>query len=294
MKRKVSLIGPSTLMVSLPSAWCKKYSVKKGDDMNVDEKDKNLIIGFNTSSVKTVREADLTNFDILIHRRLRALYISGADEIRVKFEEPKIIEKVQKELRNGLIGFEVVEQSKNSCTIKCISEESNSEFDSLLRRIFILLQSMGNDISENLSKKEYNLEYIQFTDHNINRFTNFCLRYLNKKGYKDYEKTCVIYSLIQGLEYLGDLYKKIGMEISKNKKADKDIIKIISLINSQFTECHHLFYKFDEKKAVEVAKNYYDIFSRIEKLQPSRLTALIQELNLNIVMRILDSELTIR
>ncbi len=44
MKRKVSLHGPSTLTVSLPSKWVKKYCIKKGDELDIEEKNSTLII----------------------------------------------------------------------------------------------------------------------------------------------------------------------------------------------------------------------------------------------------------
>ena len=43
-KRKVSLIGPSTLMVSLPSKWVKEFGVKKGDEINITENGPNLLL----------------------------------------------------------------------------------------------------------------------------------------------------------------------------------------------------------------------------------------------------------
>ena len=44
MKRKVVKHGPSTLIISIPSGWAKKYSVKQGDELDVDEQGSRLII----------------------------------------------------------------------------------------------------------------------------------------------------------------------------------------------------------------------------------------------------------
>ena len=44
MQRKVNQIGPSTLMVSLPSKWAKRYNVRKGDSVEVTEEGKSLHI----------------------------------------------------------------------------------------------------------------------------------------------------------------------------------------------------------------------------------------------------------
>ena len=45
MKRKVSQVGPATLMVSLPSKWARRYSVKPGDEVDLVEDGPKLIIG---------------------------------------------------------------------------------------------------------------------------------------------------------------------------------------------------------------------------------------------------------
>ncbi|MBT5043325.1 AbrB/MazE/SpoVT family DNA-binding domain-containing protein, partial [Candidatus Woesearchaeota archaeon] len=44
VKRKVSLIGPSTLMVSLPSKWVKAFGIKKGDEIEITENGSNLLL----------------------------------------------------------------------------------------------------------------------------------------------------------------------------------------------------------------------------------------------------------
>jgi len=43
MKRKVSQIGPATLMVSLPSKWAKQFGVKKGSELEIEEKGNKLL-----------------------------------------------------------------------------------------------------------------------------------------------------------------------------------------------------------------------------------------------------------
>ena len=45
MIRKVNLIGPSSLMISLPSKWVRRLQVKKGDEIEVKEKGNSLVVG---------------------------------------------------------------------------------------------------------------------------------------------------------------------------------------------------------------------------------------------------------
>ena len=37
MKRKINRVGPNTLTVSLPSKWAKRYGLRKGDEINLEE-----------------------------------------------------------------------------------------------------------------------------------------------------------------------------------------------------------------------------------------------------------------
>ena len=43
MKRKVNLVGSSTLTVSLPTAWAKERGIKKGDELNVSWDDQAVV-----------------------------------------------------------------------------------------------------------------------------------------------------------------------------------------------------------------------------------------------------------
>ena len=42
MKRKINLVGQNTLTVSLPTKWAKRYNLKKGDEVEVSEEEKNI------------------------------------------------------------------------------------------------------------------------------------------------------------------------------------------------------------------------------------------------------------
>lgn len=295
MKRKAIQLAHQTIVVSLPAKWVKQHNIKKGDEIDVEERGRELIIGSKKIKEEKRIEIDISSLDPLINRVIRGLYISGINEIYITFNNPKLIDKIQKEILNGLIGFEIVEQEKNRCVIKNVSEESEAEFDNLLKRIFILIQSMGEEMVEDIEKKETDLEHIQFIDFNVNKFVNFCLRFLNKKGFKEYDKTPSIYSIVQGLENVGDLYKKIANEITESKlKLSREKIEILKDINSLFKEYQHLFYNFDDKKAVSFVLKYRNIKNRAKKMPTLTLSFLTNELIRTIVTDLLANQLTIR
>ena len=102
-KRKVSLIGPSTLMVSLPSKWVKEFGVKKGDEINITENGPNLLLESQKLKKGEPYEIDLSDLNAnLIRYNLYAAYRSGCDEIKLLFDEEKVILKVERSDRDEL------------------------------------------------------------------------------------------------------------------------------------------------------------------------------------------------
>src|SRR3989338_9424778 len=159
MKRKVIQIANSTQLVSLPRKWAQKYGVKKGDDIEIEEDGSRLIV--QTESVVELEkiEIDVSGLDrtsILYY--IQSLYRVGYDEILVKFDDPytihlrtgekKKVISVIHEIVNRLTGFEIVQQKENFCLIKDLSDISPKEFETALRRIFLLLIDVNKDLLE--------------------------------------------------------------------------------------------------------------------------------------------------
>ena len=149
--------------------------------------------------------------------------------------------------------MEITDHQKNYIQIKDIGANSSLEFDTLLRRIMKLLQHMSDDISTSLSTEDYgSLGSTIMIDSDIDRLTDFCLRILNKNGYKDYPKTTIIYSLILFLELLGDAYKKIAwtlqssatLEVTASDKA------FLSGLKELYTLYHTTFFRFTPERAL--------------------------------------------
>ena len=59
MKRKVIQLAGKTLVVSLPHLWVKKHGVKKGHDMELQEKGTNILL-----SIQSMYDAGSTSITI--------------------------------------------------------------------------------------------------------------------------------------------------------------------------------------------------------------------------------------
>ncbi len=268
MRRKIIKQGHSTHTITLPAKWVKKYGLKGGDEINVEQNDNSLVIstekGYATKSIKL----NISGLDPMIRRTIAAAYKSGYDDINVTFENSNELKQVQKIMSDSCIGLAIVNEGKKNVSIKKITHAVYEEFDTLFRRTFLFLLAMGDDLLD-ASKRENidDIKSITLRDVNINKFTDFCRRILNKKGYTPVNKTTTIYYITEELEKIGDLYNDIAHHLTKKPmKLSKDIIKHFEETNKYLKSFYDLFYKFELKKMVEFGKKKTDFHCKSEEL----------------------------
>jgi phosphate uptake regulator len=281
MKRKVIKQGHNTLTITLPCKWAKKQGINAGDEIDFEEKDNALLLSTDKQAPLLKITLDTTGVSIpVLWRHLISAYRAGYDEIIIRFDPPEEknkevytgfgyqtlqwlfpkgilkltpIEAIQA-LVNRLVGVEIIDQKENYCVIKEMGETMFKEFDNSLRRIFLLILSMANEIyaSYTTNKKEM-LKAIHLIDTNLDRFEDFCLRVLNKKSYSDYKKTTTMYNLVFILEMVGDEYKKIALHLLSMKgKPNPLLAEELEMVNEQTRRFYTFFYTFSKKTACEI------------------------------------------
>lgn len=104
-----------------------------------------------------------------------------------------------------------------------------------------------------------------------------------------------MYAILQGLEHLGDLYKDLAEEIFLGRmKLHSDFLRGLREVNHLLKEYRHLFYHFDDQKAVAFVHHYREVRKRIQKLPSSQLTFLTSALLRVIITELLSNQLTLR
>lgn len=249
MRRKVIQIAGSTKIISLPNKWCKDFNINKGDEINVDiDGDKIHVSPVGGSNVERA-EIDVSNMEGMAVRTVHAMYKKGVDELKVNFKDPKQIKDIQSAIGKEAMSFEIVEQGRNHVLIKSVAENLE-EFGPILRRTFLLLINMAEDIELALDRKDFlRLNEIVFLEETNNRYTTFCRRLLNKKGSTEYKKVGPIYYIIEELENIADYYKFICKRYSTFKKdegmeLDEEAFEIFKGVNKYFKEFYKLFYNY--------------------------------------------------
>ena len=276
MKRKAIQLANQTLVISLPSKWVKQQGIKKGDEIEVTEEENRLIIGEPKKQEHKKIEIDIINYSIsMLYRHLRALYREGYDELILKFKNIAQLNEIE-EVINNLISFEIVEQINNKCIIKDISVSQTKDINELIKRVFIIIISMCEELQNSIKDLEINkLKEIIKIDTQINRLTDYILRLINKNIIKEQMKTRLLYFITMQLEYIGDNFKIIAKKTieSNLKRFDMITIKLLNEAYNSINLFYLNFYKPDEsliKEANDIKESINLIYRDINKSKISK------------------------
>jgi phosphate uptake regulator len=284
MKRRVIRQGHNTLTITLPSKWAKDLNINAGDEIELIERDKSILITSEKHNGETKRtEFDVSNMDIpTIWKHFMSVYREGYDEVKVKFNsklelespykfmtehrfdsrykkpsEKKSITSALQGFVDRFIGFEIIEHSKDFVLIKDMGAPTAKEFDSSLRRVFLLFQQMAEETLDAIEKGDSSsLIGIHDIDINLDKFHDYCVRVLNKIGCQNGKKTSLLFSTLYLLEMAGDEFKNIAIHLINdiNESKFQHIRKMVEVIKEQIGNYYDLFYKFDEEKIKKISE----------------------------------------
>ena len=291
MKRKVIQIADSTQLISLPRDWAKKYNIKKGDELELDVKGNRLEICTEKDIQLEKISLDISGLDrTSIIYYIRSAYRRGYDLIEIKFdndftkhfrtgEEEKVITIIHEEI-NRLVGVEIIQQKEKFCVVKDISNASFKDFDTVLRRIFLLFLDAANDLFNGMKTANKALvESIEEKHNSITKFISYALRLLNKGGFSDQHRNSLLYTIIVMLDKITDILKYAGRDFLGNKiKLSKESGEILDYVYVNFQTYYEIFYKYDAKKTYELYSNRDKTIRKIkafnEKISKDELTLL--------------------
>lgn len=257
MKRSVILMGGKTYIISLPAPWIKRYGIKKGTELDVEESGSSIIISTNSGVFIPERfEIDITDFEPILAKVLANIYKNGYPEILIKSSKPELLRKVEGYFNKYFIGLEVVKLEKNLCLIKQISSASSEEFNNLFRRVFSSINSMQEKVFEGIKMKDTELlkESVE-QDKVNNNMLALCKYMLNIRKYSPYRNTTYMYCLCEALQNLADEHKLIAEYIMKKKPKLKDELKSYEKTVELFKRFYDLYYNYDKQNFVEVTIN---------------------------------------
>ena len=302
MKRKIIRQGHNTLTMTLPSEWVKKLNLNAGDEVDVFEDNGSLLINGKQKNKFKSTTIDITGFGVpMLWRFFQGAYREGYDEIKLTydsnqkdyegvynyyathFEYTRVGEKISKkrafdmlsELVNRFIGMEIIEHGDGYCVIREMGEISSKEFESSLRRIFLLLLDLFDKLINLIRNNEIGdmtiCKTIHNMDINIDRFIDYCCRINNKIKDSTFQKNKpIMFSTLYILELLGDEFKYIGTHLAKSNKKVDEILDFAERIKEHFEMYYHLFYKFNREEVIKFGENDFRIYNEHFKWRESK------------------------
>ncbi len=294
MRRKIIKQGHNTLTITLPSTWVKKLNLKDKDEIDVFENQDKLIINANENPKEKSGVINIADFNIpLLWRYFQSAYRSGCDEIKIiyninkkeyedafhyyttQFEYAKLGEKVPPKTALALIqsvvdrflNIAIISTGKGYCIIREMGEPTTKEFDSSLRRIFLVIFQMFDRIIEVIKEEEYGdtsiCKELHTIDLNVDKFVDYCCRIMTKiETSFPNNKKCLLFSTLFILELIGDEFKYIGKHLAVSKKSLKNTLSLIENIKEHFKIYYELFYTFGREQAIKLGKNDFDIYNK--------------------------------
>lgn len=277
MIRKIIKQGHNTLTMTLPSDWAKRFNLQAGEEINIAERENGLFVTTERINKPSEIEINIKNLSIpLVWKYISTAYRAGYDKIIARFLPNGVYESPYKyfahyiqdtsfvlrekltpqefidQITDRFVGFEVIDYGDDFCIIKEIGQSTSKEFDSSLRRIFLLLLYMSEGIINDLKRSKNNfLNKVHNIDIQVDKFHDFCTRVLNKTGFEEPTKSSLIFTLIYLLEMVGDEFKHFAIQLKKKNAKKLNSTKItesLNSINDQLKIFYELYYKYDKEK----------------------------------------------
>ena len=251
MIRKIIAQGKGAHTITLPSKWINMNHLKSGNEVNIIEKDADLIITVSSKqdAPKMTAVFNCKGVHWLIGPLVAAYYKRGYDELRVEYQTSKELEKINW-VTSQLPGFEVVEKRSNSVLIKRIASASVEEYKNSIRRSCFTLKVMSEEFMQAIEKNDRELlRSVVSSDDNLNKFTSYARHIMFKDSSVEPVKAPPMYTLLWLLEKIGDIYKRLAQVHGEKKiKLSKETTDINKKINTSLADFLDLIFKYDQEK----------------------------------------------
>ena len=268
VKRKAISMAGKTIVISLPSTWVKKYGIKKGDELDINEQYRRVIVSTDKLIKGEKANLDVSGSKIIAKRSIDALFKRGYDEVEVIYNDKKELAEIKQALKLTSTTFMMVEENKKSLILKSIANISQDDFDPVLRRMMIQFKQMNNDllkaIKENDDEKIKEVKELELEN---NKHTHFLRRAINKGAYADYRTITTMYTFLEQIENIADEWKFLCLHLENKKpKPTKEVIKVFEEVNDYTKLFYNVFYKHKKEDIELFTRQRKDLITKLLNL----------------------------
>ena len=266
--RKIQKTGGSTLVVSLPKAWCQNFDLKVGSKVMLNYNDKGGIMmePFEKSQTSTGAVVDIKkNADMENEMRmLISKYIQGVKRINIRSEDKKAMDDVIHRFLEFTIGFEIIDEKTNEATLEDLISLPMLTFEKGMRRMVTLVRSI---VTESISDQKIPFDYILQKEDEVDKF-NIYIQRLFSQSLKDYSvlqlnkissSEALSYLLVsRALERIADHGLRIYSLLGQKKLNNSDLKNYIKSATEIMNRSMEYFFKKDVRSAnLEISKKEY-------------------------------------
>ena len=235
-----------TGVISLPKAWLTTRGIKKGDSLELEEQGASILIkqiGVSSSGLKT--SIDISNTLPMTTRIIAALYKAGYDEFDVQYSTQDELDAIQRVVRQGFIGFELLHAGKHHVTIKKVTQPDASELPAVFRRMLHLITLSAHESLD--AMKQHDKEWLQSIitrDQDVNKLADFCRRMHAQQQHPRASQHNFITDMF---EKVGDAYAD-ACKAALEHKPSKQVLELHHRLNTYLEQVSDAYLVFTLEK----------------------------------------------
>jgi len=255
MKRRL-IKQKDSYTITVPIDWVRSNSIDKDSEVSMSiEQNKLIIQPGDTEKQLKKTEVKAESTDFKVYRSLiGGLYRGAYDEIKLSFNNPKIIPALQNTV-DTLYGYEIFDIDKKSCVIRTVFKEQAGEISSHINKMIHIIKTMQDIILEDIQNNK--LDSLKELD----QFRWNCLKHrdliartiiqqklLDNNHFPYYNIAFNLWQIARAYFYM---YKSI------NNKQNPENIKLLEKVNNFFKT------NFAKENSEKISKKYNDFSSII-------------------------------
>ena len=251
MRRKLIQLAGKTLVISLPSVWARKHGLEKGEEIEVSERGRSLVVEPTKPDRGSTAKVDVSGLNAsLVWHAIVSRYIMGFAEIEVSFTQGNIsdprsgstvaVEQAIERTLEVMIGMEIIRNTKRTITIREVSSTTAEEYPALLRKVWLMVLTLIEDGTAGLEKNDQAaFKNALRLERNINRLSLYALRMLHMGVAPEVSNALVEGRMLQALEIMGDALA--ALEKVKPSPALLKQLKLVAAFLRLAYECWFAF-----------------------------------------------------
>lgn len=290
--RKLVKTGAETYTISLPKDWVKRNKLNKGDLLFIKEDRGSIEVSIaDKSEEKEEKEATITIDDkdiSTIRRETISAYINNFTKFT--FIGKKLAGRLQdiRKILHNFLALEVIEQTDKRLVVKDYLDLKEFSFDTIIRRMDMLVRSIIIDSKISFSKKGLH-ESLELRDYEVDKLFFLVNRLLRSRDISS-KQAIAYFWLAKTMENISDEVKDIIKDFESSK--DKDLLKKYEGVEDYYKEAVKAYMKKDKILADKLINEKNKIVQELGKIKEKAIAVRLKNMisySRNIAKIALDS-----